>query len=221
MLYSAERLYEMPEYMVHLGDCINSIAYDNGLFWETVWNHPANAKLKVERKDPNILLPGDSVFVPDKRIKREPRPTDQHHKFVLRGVPAKLSLRITVNDEPRRNEPYVLTIDGRTRRGMTDGDGNISVPILPNAQSGRLVVGTGANALEFQLGLGHLNPIETVSGVKARLNNLGYPCGEPDEVWTEEAKRALAAFQSGKGLPATGVVDGATRQMLRQAADRI
>ena len=210
----------MAQYAVVPGDCINSIAYDNGLFWETVWNHPENARLKAERKDSNVLAPGDSVFVPDKRIKREPRPTDQRHKFVLRGVPAKLTLRVTVNDEPQRNQPFVLTIDGRKRSGSTDGDGGISVPIPPNAKSGRLVVGKGEDTLEFELQLGHLNPIGTISGVKARLNNIGYPCGDPDEQWTDEAKRALAAFQSSKGLTANGIVDDATRQALQQHADR-
>ncbi|MFH1075402.1 MAG: hypothetical protein V1753_00935 [Pseudomonadota bacterium] len=54
----------MPDYIVKQGDCIESIAFKHGLFWETVWNHPNNQQLKQERKNPNILLAGDKVFVP-------------------------------------------------------------------------------------------------------------------------------------------------------------
>ena len=59
----------MPEHMVVAGDCILSIAEENGFQWKTIWNHAANSKLKADRGDPNVLFPGDVVFVPDKRLK--------------------------------------------------------------------------------------------------------------------------------------------------------
>jgi N-acetylmuramoyl-L-alanine amidase len=37
------------KYKVKPGDCVSSIAHRNGLFWETVWNHPENQSLKSER----------------------------------------------------------------------------------------------------------------------------------------------------------------------------
>ena len=72
----------MPiNHQVKQGDCISSIAFENGFFPDTIWNHPSNAELKKKREDPHVLLPGDMVFIPDKRPKEVSEPTNQVHKF--------------------------------------------------------------------------------------------------------------------------------------------
>ena len=82
----------MPNYTVKQGDCISSIAQKHGLFWDKVWNHPKNANLQERRKDPNVLSPGDVVFVPDKDEKEESGATEQRHRFKRKGVPEKLRI---------------------------------------------------------------------------------------------------------------------------------
>lgn len=89
----------MPEYKVKQGDCASSIAQKSGLFWETVWNHSKNAKLRNKRSDPNVLCPGDLIFIPDKEEKLESCATEQRHRFQRKGVPAKLRLRILQDKE--------------------------------------------------------------------------------------------------------------------------
>ncbi len=85
----------MPEdYQVQDGDCVSSIAYSNGFYWETLWNHPGNASLKSDRKDPNILKAGDLLHIPDLTVRQEPGATEATHKFKLKGVPAKLRMRL-------------------------------------------------------------------------------------------------------------------------------
>lgn len=81
-------------YEVQPGDCIESIAFNHGLFWETIWNHPNNQPLRAARDSPNVLLPGDKVFVPEIRTKEEPGATEQLHRFRRCGVPGILRLRI-------------------------------------------------------------------------------------------------------------------------------
>lgn len=100
----------MPtDYLVETGDCVSSIAYENGFFWETIWNHPKNANLKSERKDPNILKEGDVVFVPDLTVKQLDRATDKRHTFVRKGAPAKLRFRIMEEPKPNQSKPAAGT----------------------------------------------------------------------------------------------------------------
>jgi hypothetical protein len=60
---------DVPQrHTVRQGDCIASISFRNGFLPETIWNDPNNAELR-RTKHPNILKPGDIVFIPDKRPK--------------------------------------------------------------------------------------------------------------------------------------------------------
>jgi hypothetical protein len=91
----------MPEdYTVEQGDCISSIAFEHGFFWVTLWNHPQNSGLKDRRKDPNVLMAGDIVFIPDLRPTWVSKPTEARHRFTLKGVPARLRLRLIKNKDP-------------------------------------------------------------------------------------------------------------------------
>ncbi|HEY1895632.1 MAG TPA: peptidoglycan-binding domain-containing protein [Terracidiphilus sp.] len=85
-------------YEVREGDCVSSLAYDRGLLFETVWNHPNNSSLKTNRTDPNVLKPGDLLYIPDLTQKVLDCSTDARHKFVRKGTPANLTLRF-VRDE--------------------------------------------------------------------------------------------------------------------------
>src|SRR6266446_4614155 len=82
------------DYEVQDGDCVSSIAFAHGFFWETLWNDGKNSSLKEKRKDPNILKAGDMMHIPERTLKEESCATEQKHKFKLKGVPAKLRLRL-------------------------------------------------------------------------------------------------------------------------------
>lgn len=102
----------MAKHIVKQGECIESISFEHGLFWDTLWNLPENAELKQKRKDPNILFPGDEVFVPDKEEKTESCATEQKHRFRKKGVPAELRIRFmkTIEDEKCESPPEEDTI---------------------------------------------------------------------------------------------------------------
>lgn len=168
----------MPEdCTIQQGDCVSSIAFERGFFWETLWNHPQNATLKQQRRDPNVLMAGDVIHIPDKLARDEDAATSQRHCFRLRGVPAKLVLRlIDPEGKPRNNLHYVLTVDGSNQEGQTDDHGRITTPIPPGAQQAHLKLQDPQGAEEYDLPLGHMDPVETDSGVAQRLTNLGYAC---------------------------------------------
>ena len=69
-------------YTVQQGDCISSLACKYGLPQDVIWNHPLNAGLTTRRDDRYVLMPGDSVYIPDKRPRVEMCATDMLHKFV-------------------------------------------------------------------------------------------------------------------------------------------
>lgn len=197
----------MPtQYTVEEGDCISSIARRFGCFPDAIWRHSANTELRRLRGNPDVLAPGDVVYIPDAQIKQFAGDTDRRHRFRRRGVPARLRLRLVVDDEPVADEPFELVIDGgRVVHGRTDGDGRIDVPVPPEARSGRLVVGEGDEALGYRLRLGHLDPVDSEQGLRSRLENCGYPGALED---------ALRRFQRDHDLAETGVADAATVRAL-------
>ena len=198
----------MPTYTVVQGDCLSSIAERFGFFPVDLWNLSENAELKQKRKDPNVLYPGDSVFVPELRPKEASCGTDQRHTFRKKGVPAKLKLRLMDDDQPRATIPYQLEIDGQWLSGTTDRDGYLEHPIPPSARRGKLLAGEGPTKDVYELQFGTLDPIETEEGVRGRLTNLGYAGANLSE--------ALKAFQQRAGLPVTGEIDNAMRTRLQK-----
>ena len=202
----------MPEHTVAAGDCILSIAEENGFQWETIWNHASNSQLKADRGDPNVLFPGDVVFVPEKRLKEVTKATDQTHKFVKKGTPGKVRLRLLDwKRGPRKGARYSAEVDGVTVEGTSDGDGMIEFYAKANARQVNLAVTEGTRTERYSLQLGHVDPVTTDSGVKRRLENLGYLCeGE------EALRAALLAFQKEKQLDETGEADEATRAALQR-----
>jgi hypothetical protein len=241
----------MPiEHRVRQGECISSIAEKYGLFQETIWNDPANAALKNEREDPNILRSGDLVIIPEMREKDDSCATSQKHRFRKKGVPIKLRLRImkepdeeraeeeesapetsnqgrdnisedpevsgeAVEDIPRADVPYVLKIDGNLTNGVSDSDGFIEVDIPPNARQGKLILNPGTpEEEEIPLELGHLDPISEVVGLKQRLANLSFECGDRSNEETDGLSQAIAAFQQKNGMEVTGELTDEFRRKL-------
>lgn len=205
------------EYEVREGDCIEYIAARCGHQWNTIWDHPRNAKLKAARKSPNILLEGDRLHIPPLRLGEYARPTDQRHSFVVLGRLSRFRLRVLEGGQPRANEQYRLRIDHRHFQGTTDGDGNIDVPIPPDAVEGELIVGsTELLQRTYRLQLGGMDPIQSLSGIQKRLRNLGYNCpvtGQMDDRTAAE----IAVFQNDHGLEPTGVTDDDTLGALEGA----
>jgi N-acetylmuramoyl-L-alanine amidase len=203
-------------YEVRQGECMESVAYEQGFFWETLWKLPENAGLKQQRQDPNALLAGDKVYVPTKREKQESGGTEQRYRFRRRGVPSRLHIILKKADGVRANEPYVIEVDGNTFSGNTNDRGEIRRPVPPNARRCILRVGREPDVIAYDLSLGHIDPITAVTGVQGRLMNLGYDCGMIDGDLSPRTVAAIRAFQEKAGLQSTGQIDQATRDALQR-----
>lgn len=201
-------------YEVRQGDCISSIAFEHGFFADTLWNHPNNAELKKKRKDLNILMPGDVVFVPDKQIKEVSEPTNQVYKFKCKNTPEKFKLQLLIHGEPRANEDYELEIEELKFKGKTDSQGRLEQFIPPDAKRGKLILNKGGEV--YQLELGNLNPSNEITGAQGRLRNLGLYFGPLDGQMSEELEEAIQEYQFTKNIEADGKLTQATIDALKQ-----
>lgn len=200
------------DYTVKQGDHLAKIAKRFGfLSVRLIWNHPKNAKLRKLRQNPNVLLPGDVVHVPDRTAKIVSRSVGQQHTFQLRGE--ALLVRVVLLDLRRELIPgeKVTLVLGNEMELSTDGEGKLEHQIDPSTELGAIRLKHG----DADLRVGHLDPIEEESGVRARLSNLGYLIGEVEDAEdVEELKLALQEFQADFALPFTGELDDATRSKL-------
>ena len=207
------------DHVVKQGECVSSIAASVRLPWKRIWNDPDNSGLKAERKDPNILLPGDRLTIPDVTVIDSSHATDATHTFITDNDSVRLRLRLVAGDVPFSNEPFTLLIpDNDDISGTTDSDGRIDVEIPPASMMGTLQVGTTPHDDHIELQFGSLNPVEVLAGVQQRLMNLGFDCGPAgdDGIYGRRTRQALLSFQHKMTLEPTGKPDDDTRDALKR-----
>jgi hypothetical protein len=197
------------KYVIKQGDCLSSLAGAFGLAsWKDLYDYPDNTQLKKQRSNPNVVAPGDVVMVPDSATQKKTVPcaTGKAYLFVLDAP--KVKLRILLQDwqeEPYAGKKFEVTVDGKLFRGKTDGEGLIDIPIPAAAQSGRLKVWLDDDdddpspGIDRDLDIGHLDPTDCVTGLQARLQNLGHRC-EVNGNLDEDTLAAVRAYREKAGL---------------------
>ena len=204
------------------GEHVPGIACSYGFRdYRTLWDHPSNADLKSKRQNPNVLFPGDRLFIPDREVREVPRPTDQRHRFVVKQP--VLKLRITLEDQyerPITAASCLLVVDGDSRQLTTDGRGKLELEIPPLAKQSVLVIRDAAQTphhdVEIPIKIGHLDPVEEVTGQQARLNALGYFLDDLDGKTGPDFRSAVEEFQCENGLKVDGICGPQTQAKLKQ-----
>lgn len=200
------------------GECVASIAFQYGFYPDTIWNREENAPLRQTRENPNVLLAGDLLFIPEKTRGSVTVATGARHVFRRRGVPEIYRTRfLTWDGKPRAGLAYTFLVGGAERQGTLDADGAMQEWIPPAADRAVILLADGETVERYEVLLGHLDPLTELRGVQARLNSLGYTCGAPDGTLTAATTAALRAFQRDQSLEVTGEADAATVAKLRDA----
>ena len=208
-------------YSVLQGDHLSKIAKDNGFTdYTVIWDHPNNSDLKKLRQNPNVLLPGDEVFVPDMEQKQESGATDKKHTFAVDKKTLKLRLVLEdIYEKPIAGAQCALLIDGQTYQLTTDGKGKLEQEIPLDAKEGTLTIRGDQTPFAndvIPIKIGHLDPIAEISGQVARLNNLGYFAGPLDGSDEDAFESAVEEFQCDNSLTVDGICGPQTQSKLKQ-----
>src|SRR5262249_50989292 len=157
-----------------------------------IWNHADNQSLRDKRPDPQVLAPGDTVVIPPKKPKDFTVETGKNHVFRVKSLKAKV--RVSLSDEnggPLAGRRVKLEVAGKTHEGTTTSESIVELDIDPEPTTGTLTVWMGSDPekeLVWNLNLGSLDPIDEMTGVQARLTNLGFLSGGVDGTVDDELK---------------------------------
>jgi hypothetical protein len=202
--------------IIRQGDTTEALAAAAGLFWQTAWDHPANAALRARRRAPNILLAGDALFLPERLPRSEPCATTQAHSFRRRGIPSELRIRCLDEEQlAYAGVPYQLVGEGLDLRGTLDAAGWLRVPIPPGIQRLQLRLGEDGEIDEHELWMGHLDPLGEPTGLCDRLRNLGYYDGPSTVEMSDTLRGAMSWFRRDAGLDPAEDVDATFLDALR------
>ena len=97
-------------------------------------------------------LPGDVVFIPDKRVKQVKIATQKRHQFKLKGIPVRVRVQFLDDDEPRAEETYTMTYQGGLRRGTTDEKGWLMCHVPPEVKTITVMLGDDEETYRIALG---------------------------------------------------------------------
>ena len=192
--------------------------------WRKIYNHPDNAQLRCLRPNPNVLYPGDRIFIPEKEIGEVSSKTEIRHRFQLRSHRESLSIRIWPSTNPidknstrpAKTMKYRLTIGSSVFRGETDEQGLLRIATLPpHASEGVLEV----MGCTLRILIGHLDPVDEMAGIQARLNQLGYDAGPVDGILGPRTKAAISAFQVLNDLGGDGIPSPETKEKLAELSE--
>lgn len=207
----------MKPYVIRQGEYLASLAVRHGFDAERVWHDPANGALAQLRRNPQILQPGDVMHLPDgpdtavaKQLRARSRNT-----YVARVPKVTLSLVFRDHGHAIANARYLVDVAGRSVAGSSDGDGKLELAVPVHVTEVRVDFPERHRA--FVVCVGHMDPIEERSGLRARLEHLGYlqPVSSESSDPNDGIAAALTRFQRHHGLHPSGTFDDLTRDRLR------
>ncbi len=192
-------------------DFVSKIAARNGFGdFHILWDHPDNAALKAKRKNPNTLLEGDELTVPDKKSKVESGATGRTHFFQVKMETLKVRVLFIATDKrPVRQLECTYDLDG-VKGGTTLVEGLFELEIPRTSENLRVTVGDR----EFHLKVGGLDPEDETSGMLQRLTNMGYETGDSADPEDEFVRSAVEEFQVDHDMPVNGKLDAPTREAI-------
>jgi len=209
----------VPVHVVRQGEHLARIIRAYGFTdVDQVWDHGPNRLLRDQGRTPATLAPGDLVTVPEMQLRTITRATEQRHTVRVKQRVVRLALTLRdAQGRPAANVPCTLRLGHEDRALVTTADGAIDEMIPAHLEEIDLAVGACDSPLantSLRVLVGHLDPVDLVSGQEARLNNLGYRAGTGGDVGDAAFRSAVEEFQCDQGLTVDGICGPKTRTKL-------
>lgn len=212
----------MRTHKVKQGECLASIAEIYGLSWRTIYDHPENKNLREQTDgNPNVLEPGTEIIIPLTPTKSVSVSTGKKHRFYLKKPSTFIRLNLrNEKDQPISQKKWSFSLGLQKIEGVLDENGRLEIKIEDHQErQGILKVWLGEQSeqqpRQWTLNVGHLDPINTVTGVQTRLRNLGYYSGAVDGDLGPRTKQAIKQFQRDFQLQTSGETDSPTLDRLK------
>lgn len=161
--------------VVKQGDTLTSLAAQSATPRDDIWSYSKNTDLATTRTNPDVLLPGDVIYLPaSKDQKPIALKTGTTNSFV---APVQL-MPIQVKVAEFAGASYTAVADATQLDPKSVGSDGMLALSVPTSTTVVEVTFTSPDGLVYLL-VGHLDPIQSPSGRRQRLQNLGWVVPEP------------------------------------------
>ncbi|MGA2448331.1 MAG: hypothetical protein ABTD50_06640 [Polyangiaceae bacterium] len=166
----------MTPYVICQGDFLAKLAHRFGFDADEVWNDPANESLRDVRKDHNILAPTDVLYIPDDAGTNLPvhnLAIGQTNTFVSDPPMVTIAVKFANKDSSSHaSKAFTIQELDHLTDLTTTGDGVASFQAPVTLKTATLTFTESGEI--WKLCIGTLDPVNTISGIFQRLQNLGY-----------------------------------------------
>lgn len=209
----------MATHTIEQGETLLRIARRYGLGRvAALYDHPCNEAFRALRPNPDLVYPGDRIVIPSP----DDRPgkvgvTNRQNVFLKTAARETLRLRLKGGQGKRA----VLTVNGQTLESTVDDRGLLEFELPVHAEATAelalyLSEPEGEPSHQWTVKLAYLDPIDTLSGIQARCNSLGFDCGIVDGVMGPQTRQGVKRFQASAGLSEDGEPGPKTQQKLEE-----
>lgn len=221
------------------GDRMSKIAHDNGFADYHALYMAQPEAFRKKRPNPEILMPGDEIVLPDK-IEEKLAATDRKaQKYEEDTKLPEVRVTLVAAGHAVANKTFTVIVDpppagsgkAATPLGTVKSDANGAVKFHVDPAASKVILVCQETPFTIALRLGSLRPVTEAGGVEQRLDNLGYrapiappaaPAGSEAEKKAKEAHerrigKTAARFQEDKKKPADGKIDADLRELLVKA----
>lgn len=226
---------EQKKHVVVEGDRMSKIAHQHGYKDYKLLYLAQPDSLRKKRPNPEILMPGDEIVLPDKIEEKHSAKDKKAHKYEEDTALPEVRVKLLSAGTPLADRTFTVMADPAPSTGATlgtvksDGEGAVKFHVEPATK--KVTLACADPPFVIVLRLGHLRPVTEPGGVEQRLDNLNYrvPAAPPAAPADSEAekkakaahdrliKKAAARFQEDRKKTADGKVDDDLRQLLSKA----